>query len=815
MQTSVPLMRQLLRASQERQAAAAAVAGDARARLLARLQVARRRQERWEASELSHGTERWQQQQVVLHEVDLARRDAASSIAASQERQVARLWMKLQRHLTHPRAPWAPAPSAEAEVEAEVYKLDKSENALRQRCRLRRVEGGTRHPEASISQKFAEAEQPPQGSEATAARPQPATVSGGSGIALLPSGVPLAKLCEGSDGEDWEESERKADKRLRASPGAAAGAEAEALAPLAPPSAPSTQVEEAREAEEARRQLKLELKCELVTAQRVVAGTLLLTATKLTFVPDPKKAEAEAAEELARWERRRRGERPPDRLPKEKEWSLSGVHEVHKRRYLLRASALELFFRETPAVFLNLLTRPRRRKLLSKLQSACPHSLQVVDPRDRHWVTELVARWQSRQISNFEYLMRLNTLAGRTYNDLNQYPVFPWVLRDYTSAALDLSDPASFRDLSKPMGAQRPERAREIAERYEQLKELQDSEQPPPFHYGSHYSSASIVLYYMIRLEPFTTLAVRLQGGFFDHADRLFYSLGSTYHNATTSSADVKELLPDLFYNAELLRNANRLDLGTRQDGIALHDVQLPPWAKDPYDFVCKHREALESDHVSAHLHEWVDLIFGYKQRERAAEGALNVFYHLTYEGAVDLDAISDARERAATESQINNFGNTPSQLLDRPHVARAAPGSPHAKSATSLITAPTQARLYFNRPIADAALLAVAASADRLVTVAADRHVSSHRWLPHAPLEAGTAPPFHIDPARALRLGFGVPFAGDQRHATTRFAASSDGRLLYSCGYWDHSLKATQLTDGRSAQSLRAHTDVVRCLCL
>ena len=416
MQTSVPLMRQLLRASQERQAAAASAAADARARLLARLQLARRRQQAREEAALSHGTERWQQQQVVLHEADLARRDAAASTAASQERQVARLWMKLQRQLTHPRAPWAPAPSAEAEMEA-VFKLDKSENALRQRCRLRRVEGGTRHPEASISQKLAEvgrqaadaeAEPPPPGSEAAAARPQPAAASGVSAIALLPSGVPLAKLCEGSDGEDWEESERKADKRLRASPGAAAGAEAEALAPLAPPSAPPTQLEEAREAEEARRQLKLELKCELVTAQRVVAGTLLLSATKLTFVPDPKQAsyispispyislylpispvpdpkqaEAEAAEELARWERRRRGERPPDRPPKEKEWSLSGVHEVHKRRYLLRASALELFFRETPAVFLNLLTRPRRRKLLSKLQSACPHSLQVVEQRDR------------------------------------------------------------------------------------------------------------------------------------------------------------------------------------------------------------------------------------------------------------------------------------------------------------------------------------------------------------------------------------------------------------------------------------------------
>ena len=43
--------------------------------------------------------------------------------------------------------------------------------------------------------------------------------------------------------------------------------------------------------------------------------------------------------------------------------------------------------------------------------------------------------------------------------------------------------------------------------------------------------------------------------------------------------------------------------------------------------------------------------------------------------------------------------------------------------------------------------------------------------------------------------------------------AASGDGRLLYSCGYWDHSLKVTQLADGRSLQSVRAHTDVVTCV--
>ena len=45
--------------------------------------------------------------------------------------------------------------------------------------------------------------------------------------------------------------------------------------------------------------------------------------------------------------------------------------------------------------------------------------------------------------------MSLNTLAGRSYNDLMQYPVFPWVLADYTSEELDLASPATFRDFSR------------------------------------------------------------------------------------------------------------------------------------------------------------------------------------------------------------------------------------------------------------------------------------------------------------------------------------------------------------------------------
>jgi len=66
--------------------------------------------------------------------------------------------------------------------------------------------------------------------------------------------------------------------------------------------------------------------------------------------------------------------------------------------------------------------------------------------------------------------LQLNLLAGRTYNDLNQFPVFPWVIADYTSERLDLTDPATYRDLSCPVGGLDQKRLAFFRERYESLQ---------------------------------------------------------------------------------------------------------------------------------------------------------------------------------------------------------------------------------------------------------------------------------------------------------------------------------------------------------
>ncbi|KAK7277607.1 hypothetical protein RJT34_22622 [Clitoria ternatea] len=365
-------------------------------------------------------------------------------------------------------------------------------------------------------------------------------------------------------------------------------------------------------------------------------------------------------------------------------WKLDSVHEILKRDYQLRPVAIEIFSmdgcndllvfhkKEREEVFKHLgaINLPRNSMLDTTISGSSKQESNEGSRLFKIVAKSFSKRWQNGEISNFQYLMHLNTLAGRGYSDLTQYPVFPWVLADYESENLDFSNPKTFRRLDKPMGCQTPEGEDEFRKRYESW----DDPEVPKFHYGSHYSSAGIVLFYLLRLPPFSTENQKLQGGQFDHADRLFNSVRDTWLSAAGkgNTSDVKELIPEFFYMPEFLENRFNLDLGEKQSGEKVGDVILPPWAKgSTREFINKHREALESDYVSENLHHWIDLIFGYKQRGKAAEESVNVFYHYTYEGSVDIDSVTDPAMKASILAQINHFGQTPKQLFLKPHVKR------------------------------------------------------------------------------------------------------------------------------------------------
>ncbi|KAJ7241683.1 beach-domain-containing protein [Mycena haematopus] len=373
---------------------------------------------------------------------------------------------------------------------------------------------------------------------------------------------------------------------------------------------------------------------------------------------------------------------------KAQRWSHDQVAHFSDKTFLFRDVALEIYFKDSRSLLIVFLDKERRRDIDQRLiniisrysppdaisstpgratsrMRTTPRFGKVFQKSDE--LSSAQRRWQAREISNFTYLSILNHISGRTPSDATQYPIFPWVLKDYTSATLDLTNPDSYRDLTKPMGAL-TEARREAAEmRYTNLESVGEK----PFHYGTHFSSSMIVCHFLIRMAPFTNMFKTLQGGDWDLPDRLFVDIARAYESAASDvRGDVRELIPEFFTCPEFLENSANIDFGIQQNtGEKIHDVKLPPWArKDPLLFIVLNRKALESAYVSEQLPAWIDLIWGCKQRDVES---LNAFHPLSYEGSIDLDAITDELEREATVGIIHNFGQTPRKLFTTPHPAQ------------------------------------------------------------------------------------------------------------------------------------------------
>ncbi|XP_048840018.1 neurobeachin a isoform X3 [Brienomyrus brachyistius] len=520
-------------------------------------------------------------------------------------------------------------------------------------------------------------------------------------------------------------------------------------------------------------------------------------------------------------------------------WMFSEIRAVFSRRYLLQNTALEVFMANRTSVMFNFPDQATVKKVVYSLPRVgvgtsygLPQArrISLATPRQLFKSSNMTQRWQRREISNFEYLMFLNTIAGRTYNDLNQYPVFPWVLTNYESEELDLTLPGNFRDLSKPVGALNPKRAVFYAERYETWED----EQTPPYQYISLYSTASTTLHWLVRIEPFTTFFLNANENKFDHPDRTFSSISRSWRTCQRDTSDVKELIPEFYYLPEMFVNSNGYNLSQREERAVAGDVGLPPWAKKPEDFVRINRMALESEFVSCQLHQWIDLIFGYKQRGPEAVRALNVFHYMTYEGSVNLDSVTDSLMREATETQIQTLGQTPSQLLIEPHPPRS--------SAMHLCFLPQSALMFKDQMQQDVIMVLkfpsnspvthVAAntlphlSVPAAVTVTCSRLFAVNRWhntvglrgAPGYSLEQAHHLPIEMDPLIANNSGINkrqITDLVDQsiQINTHCFVVTADNRYILVCGFWDKSFRVYSTETGKLTQIVFGHWDVVTCL--
>ncbi|XP_016396688.1 lysosomal-trafficking regulator-like [Sinocyclocheilus rhinocerous] len=404
-------------------------------------------------------------------------------------------------------------------------------------------------------------------------------------------------------------------------------------------------------------------KCVSVAPSRETAGELLLGKSGMYFVED------NVAETLDN--QSPHGETEPASFS----WTYEEIKEVHKRWWQLRDNAMEIFLTNGRTLLLAFDTTKFRDNVYHNiLSSELPNLLEYGN------ISALTHLWSSGQITNFEYLTHLNKHAGRSFNDLMQYPVFPFILRDYTSETLDLQDTSIYRNLSKPIAVQSKEKEDRYVDNYRYLEEeykkgkREDDPMPPvqPYHYGSHYSNSGTVLHFLVRLPPFTKMFLAYQDQSFDIPDRTFHSMNTTWRlSSYESMTDVKELIPEFFYLPEFLVNREGFDFGVRQNSERVNHVNLPPWARnDPRLFILIHRQALESDQVSQTLCQWIDLVFGLKQKGKAAVQAINVFHP-----AVRFLIMYSYRtpvQRRALETMIKTYGQTPRQLFNASHISRA-----------------------------------------------------------------------------------------------------------------------------------------------
>ena len=331
---------------------------------------------------------------------------------------------------------------------------------------------------------------------------------------------------------------------------------------------------------------------------------------------------------------------------------LEDLHRVSRRKHRLKRLGIELYF-DRWMFGPDSLMASRSLLLATSSEAECSVlereiagfaresvGARLSDRKEmRTRAKDLAKRWKIGQVTNFDYIMGLNDICGRSFNDLSQYPVFPWILQDYASETLNLSDTGTFRDLSKPIAALSPSRVLRGQEMYAALAQAIDRKgsgkipHDPPWQHGSHYSYPGGVVFYLVRSCP--QLMLKLQNGEFDAPNRLFNSMKGAWESVKSFPSDVKELVPE-FYMPDIvsgiLLNTDHIEFGIRTDGERVHNVELPPWANNPEDFATQMLAAINSPIVSASLHSWVDLVFGKASRGTPALKSNNLFNYMTYD---------------------------------------------------------------------------------------------------------------------------------------------------------------------------------------
>ena len=312
------------------------------------------------------------------------------------------------------------------------------------------------------------------------------------------------------------------------------------------------------------------------------------------------------------------------------------IKEILTRRFLYMYQACEIFTIDNKSYYINFF----ERKVLiegfyNEVKDKYPNIQNKIieNVRDVFDFKHFIEDWNNNKIDTFYFLNMLNKYSSRSYNDLQQYPVFPWLFHLYNSELLEnnkfnllsslqnnpklnilkkLLYESFLRQFQYPISAQTEEKRKEIILRYEK------SFFKFKCHYNSHYSTNAIIFYFLVRISPITEEHVKFQGDQFDKIERMFFGLDS-FLKVIDFLKDSRELIPDLFYLYEMYFNMNYNFFGySHNKKMILNNIVIPSENMTPIEFVYFNRAQLNSNLISENINSWINNVFGVNQLQNS-----------------------------------------------------------------------------------------------------------------------------------------------------------------------------------------------------
>ena len=259
----------------------------------------------------------------------------------------------------------------------------------------------------------------------------------------------------------------------------------------------------------------------------------------------------------------------------------------------------------------------------------------------------------------YDILSLVNLFSNRSFRDVFQYPIFP-VLYNLIGLERDMSQHIGFQEISKVS----VERKKFFIKNYND--EVDEAEK---YLFNIHYSNPAFVFNYLIRVFPYTFLAIEFQGDGFDMSNRIFFSIESTLKSSINISSDLREMIPELYYMIELFYNKNEILFGELYDGRKIDDVIVKE--KDNKEskkleiyaqFLYNMRNNLENN---KNINKWIDLIFGINQKYYISDEGYKYSY---YENSSEISFQSNNAQNPYCQLEIDkiSFGLIPYQLFNR-----------------------------------------------------------------------------------------------------------------------------------------------------